>query len=527
MVAVFGAVAMPLVPRLLIALAWVCAIPGIASRLEFQPAELPSEVKRLNAVALTADGQEFIMTGLAADGSCAVGVLNEHFALVALRFFPLSFQNTCRFAGSDSGGNIFIAGRSESQEFPVTYQLQPDTPGRNFVIKLSRSLEVIFTTRFECGVVLATAVAKDGSIWVGGYARFGVPTTVDALQSTYFDGFYVANARDRSGFVVRISSDGQRVLYATYLGSLRDAVGAISVDRDGSVYASGSRIWKFSSSGRLIWSTWVPPAAAFASAIGPTGDLYLVGTTEGLGMYTTPSSFQSNPLPGQVEFGAGSMVAYPQIAFDGFALRITADGQLVYSTLMGGSRSDWLSQIRVEDDGSAYVLGFSNGNLFPTRSAVAMGPGAILAKLSADGSVVAFSTYLFQNAAGFLRLPDGANLMLYYCRLPDQLTCAYRVTELPDSLPRIDAVVNSAQPKDNPTTGTNAAISGEGFSLVTAVTVGNVPARIVSQSDCLLEIEIPPTLPGVTPQTSFLFDVRLLRDGEVLRQISIRVFPPR
>ncbi len=516
---------MLLVPRLLIALACVCATPAFASRLEFQPAELPPEIKRLNAVALTADGEEFIMTGLAADGSCAVGVLNEHFAVVALRFFPLSFPNTCRFAGSDSAGNIIITGKSESQGFPVTYQLQPDTPGRNFVIKLTRLLEVIFTTRFECGVVLATAVAKDGSIWVGGYARFGVPTTGDALQSTYFVGFYVANARDRSAFVVRISSDGQRILYATYLGSLRDAVGAISIDRDGSVYVSGSRIWKLSSSGRLIWSTWVPPAAAFASAIGPTGDLYLVGTTEGLGMYTTASSFQSNPLPGQVEFGAGSVVAYPQIAFDGFALRITAEGQLVYSTLMGGIRSDSLSAIRVENDGSAYVLGFSNGNLFPTRSAVATGRGTVFAKLSADGSMVEFSTYLAEGSDSFLRLPDGANLILYYCRLPDQLTCAYRVTEVPDSSPRIDAVVNSAQARDNLFTGTNATISGEGFSLVTAVTVGDVPARVVSQSDCLLEIEIPPTLPGVTPQTSFPFDVRLLRDGEVLRQIRVRVYP--
>ena len=103
---------------------------------------------------------------------------------------------------------------------------------------------------------------------------------------------------------------------------------------------------------------------------------------------------------------------------------------------------------------------------------------------------------------------------------------AYRVTESPDVLPRIDIVVNSAQPRNGLTAGTNATISGEGFSVVTGVTVGDVPARIVSQSDCLLEIEIPASLPGLTPQAIFTGDVRLFRGSEILQQIRVQVFAP-
>ena len=101
---------------------------------------------------------------------------------------------------------------------------------------------------------------------------------------------------------------------------------------------------------------------------------------------------------------------------------------------------------------------------------------------------------------------------------------AYRVTELPETLPRIDRAVNSAQPRNGLTAGTNASIAGEGFSVVTAVTIGDVPARIVSQSDCLIEIEIPATLPGLTPQAIFTGDLRLLRGSEVLQQIRVQVF---
>ena len=103
---------------------------------------------------------------------------------------------------------------------------------------------------------------------------------------------------------------------------------------------------------------------------------------------------------------------------------------------------------------------------------------------------------------------------------------AYRVIESPETLPRIDAVVNSAQPRNGLTAGTTATISGEGFSVVTAVTVGDVSARIVSQSDCLLEIEIPANLPGLTPQAIFNGDVRLFRGSEVLQQVRVQVFAP-
>lgn len=110
---------------------------------------------------------------------------------------------------------------------------------------------------------------------------------------------------------------------------------------------------------------------------------------------------------------------------------------------------------------------------------------------------------------------------------PELRVSAYRVTELPDSLPRVDAIVNTVQPRSEFRAGSNATISGEGFSEVTAVTIDDLPVRIVSQSDSAIEFEIPVTLPpGLTPLTLFSGEVRLLKADEVVWRILVQIYPP-
>ena len=281
----------------------------------------------------------------------------------------------------------------------------------------------------------------------------------------------------------------------------------------------------------------MPPSSALGSAVGPDGSFYIVGST-GLGekLYTTPRAFQSEPHPSQSFPSPFSNRTYPVTSIDGFVARLSPGGDLIYSTLMGGVGSDYLSKVIVEDDGAAIVYGYSTGRLFPTRAATELaGRGSVLAKLSPDGTSAAFSTYIASGLRSPVRFPGGGLLMFSYIDSDDgtpQIS-AYRVTESPESLPRIDTAVNSAQPRNALLAGTNATIVGEGFSVVTGVTIGDVSARIVSQSDGLLEIEIPASLPGLTPQTIFNGDLRLFRDREVLQRIRIQVFalfpqdPPR
>ena len=43
-------------------------------------------------------------------------------------------------------------------------------------------------------------------------------------------------------FIARLSPDGRKILYCTYLGGYRDAVGTLSINHDDSVYGAGSKI---------------------------------------------------------------------------------------------------------------------------------------------------------------------------------------------------------------------------------------------------------------------------------------------
>ena len=513
----------------LIAIALATAGGARASSLEMRPLALPEEIAGLNAFEVHADRGQFIVNGQARDGACVVALLNQQLSLVAIRRFPGSYPDYCRFAAFDSAGDIVLIGRASSSAFPFTFDLYASQDWQNFILKLSRAtLDVKFAIRVGLGALLTLAVAKDGSIWFGGYSIFGLPTTPDAIQPDYPGHSFIMSPRDRAGFLARLSPDGRRILYCTYLAGLRDAVGAVSIDPAGNVYAAGSQIWKFSSTGRLIWSTWLPPSSTLRSAIGPSGDLYLVGSTGNGSLYTSPNAFQSTIYNPQSIPQAGAGNGYPGISVDGFVARLSPDGEVIYSTLMGGIGSDELYGITVRADGSALISGYTSGSLFPTRAAVAMlRRGTVLASLSADGTSAGFSTYTLQATTHPAFFEDGTMLLLSYCDSSALRVCAFRGTESPDFLPRIDTLVDSKNLRGPLAPGANATISGEGFSVVTSVTVGELPARIVSQSDCLLEIQIPPNLPGVTPQTNFTGDVRLLRDGEVLRQIRIQVFPPR
>jgi hypothetical protein len=84
-----------------------------------------------------------------------------------------------------------------------------------------------------------------------------------------------------------------------------------------------------------------------------------------------------------------------------FVAKLIADGSaLVYSTYLGGSYFDYGYGIAVDTAGNAYVTGNTGSPDFPTVNALQPtlgGSGALnafVAKLSADGSALVYSTYL-------------------------------------------------------------------------------------------------------------------------------------
>ena len=82
-----------------------------------------------------------------------------------------------------------------------------------------------------------------------------------------------------------------------------------------------------------------------------------------------------------------------------FVTKWSADGsQVLYSTYLGGSGSDWANAIAVDASGSAYVTGYTFSPDFPTTSGAFQtkfsGEDVFVAKLSPDGSKLVYSTLL-------------------------------------------------------------------------------------------------------------------------------------
>src|SRR5262249_52133586 len=144
----------------------------------------------------------------------------------------------------------------------------------------------------------------------------------------------------------------------------------------------------------LVFSTYLGGSGADFSngiAVDPTtGDALIAGTT------TSANFPTANPLQPR---NAGD--------YDAFVARLSADGgTLVFSTYLGGSAGDYANAITVNPTtGEALVLGASYSGDFPTANALqpqsAGDADLFVARLSADGSKLAFATYLGGSGAEF------------------------------------------------------------------------------------------------------------------------------
>jgi hypothetical protein len=180
---------------------------------------------------------------------------------------------------------------------------------------------------------------------------------VDTAGNVYVTGDTVSldfplarpGQRPRGGstdvFVAKLSADGARLLYVAFLGGDSDDVGyGIAVDAAGNAYITGD---------------------------------------------TRSTNF---PLVGPLQAKLAG-------ASDIFVAKLSADGaQLLYSTYIGGSRSERGIRIAIDTAGNAHVTGFTNSTDFPTANAfqAAFGGGnadAFVLKLNPTGSAFVYSTY--------------------------------------------------------------------------------------------------------------------------------------
>ncbi|HEY3294144.1 MAG TPA: hypothetical protein VGL38_01765, partial [bacterium] len=282
---------------------------------------------------------------------------------------------------------IVLCGMTDAQGFPITpgaYQ-QIGRYEDGFVTKLSLGGDsLIFSTYFNAKVV-AVSTDSQGHVFASGNGNQLLPLTPNAFDTT-LAGY--------EGAIAEFSAGGDSLLLSSYLGgSGADFANGLAVGNDGRAYIVGlTRSVDFPVTSNAAFPTPRPPVfdgEAFLTVIDPVTvsiiySTFIPGSSsdEAYGVHapgpdsvwvtgrTQSSDFPTTPDALQLDSGGRE---------DGFfCLFNTQSGALRYSSYLGGSNTDYVSDI-ASIDGQHMVI---TGNTFSADFPVT--PGAFDTLLTPD-----------------------------------------------------------------------------------------------------------------------------------------------
>jgi uncharacterized protein (TIGR03437 family) len=305
------------------------------------------------------------------------------------------FTTTTGGKGSDaatsiavnSSGNIWVGGNTTSPDFPLinAVQLQPSTAGTTgFILELGPNGSIVFSSYFggiggihTSSSVNGVAVDASGNGYVTGNTMSSdFPVTSGMPDSQVFGGIGVNTIS--GAFLAKIAAGGGRIVYSGLIAGGASACQPGSTCFLADKHTSGSAI-----------------------AVDAAGNAYLAGNTDTTDLPTTLGAFETT--------GLGAFVA--KVKADGSGLDyLTYFGQppprLIEFAAGGATLA---SSIAVDATGSVYLTGSTIDPNFPatagafqttyagpvTSNTFQPGPAdAVAAKLTPDGSALAWATYL-------------------------------------------------------------------------------------------------------------------------------------
>ena len=333
--------------------------------------------------------------------------------LVYSTYLGGNYADYVRGIAVDSSGCAYVAGNTSSTNFPTLNPLQGAI--------INPVYNDAFITKFNAagdGLIYSTYLGGDGSdiavdiaVDSSGYAC--VAGTTASSDFPTFNGYQGANPNPAytHGFVAKLNTNGNGLVYSTYLGGsdATDYPGGIAVDGSGQAYVVGRTnsttfptknpyqgstgggpqdafVTKFSALGNeLVYSTYLGGSAndiATAIAVDSSGNAYVTGSTLSTNYPT------KNPVQGSM--GGGG---------DAFVTKFNPAGNaLVYSTYLGGSAVETCQAIALDASRNAYVGGTTTSTDFPIKNpfqaATAGSQDAFVTKLNPLGEALVYSTYL-------------------------------------------------------------------------------------------------------------------------------------
>ena len=337
----------------------------------------------------------------------------------------------------DSQGNIVIGSATRSADLPTTagaYQTRYGGGDADmYAAKLSADMKKILWCTYVGGSKTdwprgGLALDDQDNVYlVGGADSENFPTTEGAFQQK--------PKGERNAAIVKLSADGSRLLFSTFLGgSISDEIMGVRVDASGDIYVGGHTrspdfpitpgapqpklggnsdcfLAKLSKDGgKLLYSTYLGGVenefAEHRPLLCPDGTFVLTGVTASPDFPTTAGAFQ-RILKGKN---------------DGFITRLSSDGKsLVFSLLLGGSGEEFFLMPTLDGKGNIFIVGHTTSSDFPrTPDALQItspsaersqnGEGVVVA-LSPEGSKAVYATFLGGSGDDLIRSiaigPDG------------------------------------------------------------------------------------------------------------------------
>lgn len=334
----------------------------------------------------------------------------------------------------DGAGNVYVTGYTYGNDFPTEKPVQP-RPGGGlcgdfacpdmFVLKLNAA---------GTAVLYSTYLGGDGDDQATGIA-------VDAAGNAYLTGasnstdFPAGRAPNRNpdAVIAKLNPEGSRLLYAYALGgSGEDSGNSIAIDAAGNAYITGTTFnfdepndfpvaqpyQRLPGGGRCVLGGEASPCSdAFVARLNANGrtldySSYLGGSSfeagsaialDGAGHiivtgFTAADNFPKTPNAFQARIARDSACAdEPDLCFDGFLTKLSADGQaLLYSTYLGGGSIDFVQGLAVDAAGNMLVSGTTLSRDFPLKNAQKTDNPlftAFVTKFDSNGALV-YSTYL-------------------------------------------------------------------------------------------------------------------------------------
>ena len=284
----------------------------------------------------------------------------------------------------------------------------------------SDSLDPAGNPRLAFTRAVAIAIDNKGNTYIAGNTdAMDFPTTEGGTISFFNGGCFLdaETIEPCDEFVAKFDPTGM-MIYSTFLGDSNllgmPFIRALTVDTKGQAYVAGYRglfpefspafVKKLSADGSAVQYEYriLTQCVINAIAVDTAGKTYIAGRTDDPGgCPATPGVFQTTSN------AASAFIAKLDSTQSG---QFSQGETLIYLTYLGGSSDDEANAIKVDENGNAYVAGFTISSDFPRTSSFGSGTGgAFVAKLNSTASKLIYSTLIHGAMATAVALDRSLN----------------------------------------------------------------------------------------------------------------------